>query len=180
MPSLFPTLPQTGWAHFSPCGQFRYELWRRWEDAPLQRPAVFIGLNPSKADGETDDHTIRRVTTFAKAWGYSSLCMLNLFAFRSTYPIHLVDAADPVGVSNDHHIRAVCAHSGIVIACWGDFSNAFRPIPELWAARAREVWTMLATLGVEIHCLGTTKEGYPRHPSRLGRNVQPTPWEVKF
>lgn len=69
---------------------------------------------------------------------------------------------------------------GIVIACWGDFSNAFRPIPELWAARAREVWTMLATLGVEIHCLGTTKEGYPRHPSRLGRNVQPTPWEVKF
>jgi hypothetical protein len=31
---------------------------------------MFIGLNPSIADGETDDPTIRRCKAFVRSWGY--------------------------------------------------------------------------------------------------------------
>ncbi len=46
----------------------------------------FIGLNPSIADETIDDPTITRCINYAKAWGYGTLLMTNLFAFRSTYP----------------------------------------------------------------------------------------------
>ncbi|MGL4574986.1 MAG: DUF1643 domain-containing protein, partial [Burkholderiaceae bacterium] len=37
-------------AEMSECGLYRYSLWRRWSGEPA---AVFIGLNPSTADGST-------------------------------------------------------------------------------------------------------------------------------
>jgi hypothetical protein len=172
LPSLFQELPQTGWAHFSPCGKFRYELWRRWQDDSLKPPVAFIGLNPSVADGENDDHTIRRCVTLARSWGFSSLCMLNLLAFISTDPAGLWQREDNVGISNDHHLRVVCASAGLVIACWGGFPAA--------AARAQSVYDRITEMGIEAQCLGTTKDGYPRHPSRLPNSVRPQPWEAKF
>jgi hypothetical protein len=46
----------------------------------------FIGLNPSTADAEVNDPTIRRCIGFAHDWGFGGLLMLNLFAFRATDP----------------------------------------------------------------------------------------------
>lgn len=170
--SLFPSLPQTGWAHFSDCRTYRYELWRRWADAPCSKPLVVIGLNPSTADEAKDDNTIRKVTAYAKAWGFSAFCMLNLFAYRATDPRELPKAAAPVGPLNDHHIRAVCAGAGMVLAAWG--SDPFS-----WP-RSEAVTDILTSLGIEPFCLGTTKDGSPRHPLYVKGSVTPTPWEVKI
>jgi hypothetical protein len=72
-------------ATISQCGLYRYDLWRRWDSSI---PGVaFIGLNPSTADAEKDDPTIRKCVAYAKKWGFGSLCMLNLFAFRATQAI---------------------------------------------------------------------------------------------
>ena len=40
-------------------GQYRYRLLRRWSDSE-RASATFIMLNPSTADAEVDDPTIRR------------------------------------------------------------------------------------------------------------------------
>lgn len=86
-------------ANFSRCRRFRYALWREW-DATL--PAVMlIGLNPSTADANHNDPTIRRCIGFARDWGFGGVRVLNLFAFRATYPDDLKAAADPVGPRND-------------------------------------------------------------------------------
>ena len=79
---------------------YRYKLSRTWDST---KPTIlFIGLNPSIADENIDDQTITRCINFAKDWGYGTLLMANLFAFRSTYPkdIYLID--DPIGKDNDN------------------------------------------------------------------------------
>ena len=86
-------------ANFSRCRRYRYALWRRW--APGDDYGLLVGLNPSTADHRRDDPTIRRCIGFARDWGYSGLCVANLFAFRATYPRDLFAADDPVGPRND-------------------------------------------------------------------------------
>ena len=81
-------------ANFSRCRRYRYALWRRW--APGDDYVLLVGLNPSTADHRRDDPTIRRCIGFARDWGYSGLCVANLFAFRATYPRDLFAADDPV------------------------------------------------------------------------------------
>src|SRR5688572_12557148 len=94
-------------ARFSECGTYRYVLWRQWNE--VNGDVAFVGLNPSTADDEKDDPTIRRCIGFAKRWGYGGVVMLNLFAYRATRPDAMwaarVADADIVGPQNDAHIR---------------------------------------------------------------------------
>lgn len=53
-------------------------------------------LNPSTADENVDDPTIRRCINFAKDWGYGGMYVGNLFAFRTAYPKELKEAGFPV------------------------------------------------------------------------------------
>lgn len=57
-------------ADISPCGAYRYTLWRRWGDG---RVLTVIGLNPSTADATQDDPTIRRCIGFARREGCAGL-----------------------------------------------------------------------------------------------------------
>ena len=80
---------------------------------------MFVGLNPSTADEVSDDPTVRRCISYAKAWGYAGLCMTNIFAFRATDPKDMKAVHDPVGMDNDMHLLRVSRHAGVVIAAWG-------------------------------------------------------------
>ena len=93
-------------ALFSPCRTWRYRLWRAW--GPGERLRV-VGLNPSTADEERDDHTMRRVEHYARRWGYDGYEMLNLFAARTPYPAEMMArqraGLDVVGPGNDAALR---------------------------------------------------------------------------
>lgn len=101
-------------AVISDCGQYRYLLSRDWESG-LQR-LVFIGLNPSTADAEIDDPTIRRLIGFSKAWGYGGFDIVNLFALRSKDPKMLCDHDDPIGPLNDTYLSSPRTQSQIAVA----------------------------------------------------------------
>lgn len=148
-------------AVFSPCRTWRYELRRAW-DASL--PLVtFVGLNPSTADETRDDPTIRRCIGFAKRWGYGSIVMVNLFAFRATDPRDMRAAADPVGPENDARLGGV---RGLVIAAWGT-GGAFR-------GRGEAVRSLFGS----VYALGLTKDGYPRHPLYVRGDAELVPWQI--
>ncbi len=90
-------------AAFSRCGRYRWWLRRRWrDDAPT---LLFLGLNPSGADGRRDDPTLRRLIGLADGWGYGAIEVLNLFAWISADPAELRRAAEPVGQRTDAWIR---------------------------------------------------------------------------
>ena len=99
-------------AKISDCGQYRYMLKRIWEQGkPL---VLFICLNPSTADVEQDDPTVRKCISLARDLGYGGLIMANLFAFRATKPKDLKSARNPVGPENDAWLRKLRKQASVV------------------------------------------------------------------
>ncbi|MEM1063486.1 MAG: DUF1643 domain-containing protein [Planctomycetota bacterium] len=148
-----PAYLETG-AGFSDCRVYRYTLWRIW-DPGLPRLA-FIGLNPSTATETVDDPTMRRCRGFAAREGYGGFDMLNIFGYRATDPAEMKRQDEPVGPGNDAAIRDVSRRTGVVVACWGTHGGHL--------GRDSDVCAILADEGVSVLCLGTTKQGFPRHP----------------
>lgn len=152
--------PATCSADLSPCRRYRYDLWRKWEEAHW---CMFVGLNPSTADERHDDPTIRKCVAYAKRWGFGGLCMVNLFAFRATQPRDMMAAEDPIGPKNDEVLLALSRSAGIVIAAWGKDGS--------YKDRARQVMALLPNL----YCLKQNKDGSPAHPLYLRGDLTPYP-----
>jgi len=161
-------VPAHSGATISPDGVYRYHLWRRWTDGP-GRFATFIMLNPSTADAEVDDPTIRRCIGFAKAWGMSGMEVLNLYALRATDPKRLRQVPDPVGPGNDEWLRDRAGRASRngwpLIAAWGVNAKS---------DRVRHVMSFPGMAA--LTALGTTKHGHPKHPLFLPRTSERTVW----
>ncbi len=153
-----------GNAVFSPCGNYRYALWRTWNQK--RGTVLFMGLNPSTADATRDDPTIRRCLGFAKDWGYGSLLVGNLFAFKATRPQILLQSTEPIGPENDIWLRRLSAQADLTVVCWGNHGAHL--------GRDREVLTWIKS----PHCLGATRTGLPRHPLYLSKESLPFPYSM--
>lgn len=142
-------------AAISACGRYRYLLTRSWEKHMPE--LVVVMLNPSTADATVDDPTIRRVIRFAIDGSFGGIHVLNLYALRSTDPSGLV-VEDAIGPDNDEWILRVLTQQWAddlpVLAAWGSSH---------WAKRRAGIVLRLVP-GVRWTCLGTTKNGSPRHP----------------
>lgn len=164
-----PTAPtddvQRG-AVFDRSGAYRYVLSRQWPHG--QGRAVFILLNPSTADANRDDPTIRRCMGFAHDWGYARLEVLNLFAYRATKPDDLRRALQPEGPSNRRYLRRAVKDADLVLLAWGIHGS--------WRHQNEEVLTLLRKAGSRPTCLGRTAEGHPKHVLYLPRKLRPQPF----
>lgn len=154
----------TSSAIISECGQYRYFLERKWG---IGLPFVtWIMLNPSTADAEKDDPTIRRCINFSKSWGFGGMYVVNLFAFRAAKPERLKRALHPVGPENEHNILYAACNSREIIAAWGG-DGSFRNQDKIILALLKEF---------PINALGFTAEGHPRHPLYMKSDVIPIRW----
>lgn len=143
-------------AHFSKCMNYRYALWRTWDES---KPFVMIvGLNPSKTE---DNPTITRCTNFAKGWGFGGVCVTNLFAYRATEPREMIAAVHPVGEENDAWLTRLSEKAGLVVAAWGNDGSFLN--------RSAHVKGLLW----DIHCIRMNKSGEPAHPLYLRANLTP-------
>ena len=159
--SLFVT-PDTeviSGATFSDDGLYRYRLWRTWN--PNLPTMVWIMLNPSTADAEVDDPTIRRCIGFAKREGCGGIEVVNLYALRATKPAHLLHHPDPEGPLNWMHWKSVVndPRTSAVVVAWGAGAEA----GGLPGSKANHMG-ILADGSNKAVCLGATKSGHPRHP----------------
>lgn len=169
-------------AHFSLCGTYRYRLWRDWPGGSGY--ATFVMLNPSTADAQHDDPTVRRCIGFAKRWGMAGLSVVNLYALRATDPRELWRASDPVGPLNDDAIIGAMRNASRVVAAWGVHAKRER-VDAMLAARRREheideacdLRDGLETYPLDpLLCLGTSKSGAPRHPLYVSGGTELGPW----
>lgn len=151
------------WAEISRCGRYRYWLGRDWSNTMFGRgpTMVFVMLNPSTADHEVDDPTIRRCINFAKREGCDGLWVINLFALRATNPDELKASNNPIGPRNRRAWAQVTRHSTLV-AAWGAHPMAKAQAEKMFA---------LPYMRRDWKCLGLTKDGAPKHPLYLPKDA---------
>ena len=149
-------------AQFSSCRKYRYVLERKWDNALPN--VLFIGLNPSRADENSDDPTIRRCINFAKTWGFGGFRIVNLFAFCSHDPQELFKAKDPVGVKNDRILKKYISTEEDTILIWGNHGNFLK--------RNEKVLKLIK----KPLCLKINKNGAPAHPLYLKSTLKPIPY----
>lgn len=138
---------------------YRYLLWREWDKGDA---VAFIMLNPSRADAEVNDPTIRRCINFAKSFGYGRLEVVNLFAYRTAKPALLKEATEPIGKENNRYIQESVSRCGCVILAWGNHGS--------WLQRDIQTVELLKN-HPQLYCLGMTKRGLPRHPLYLKKDT---------
>lgn len=189
---------RTGWARFSDDRVMRYRLARSLTGDPLVINGsggmpisdrdlsayvagdriCFLLINPSTADAFKPDPTVGECRKRARHLGAAVLEVVNLFAYRSPYPTDLKkrshgsrgDDADA-----NFEILHACRGASMVIAGWGNHGALDH--------RATVVREMLREHGVALHHLGTTQEGFPKHPlargkHRIAADLMPSEWSA--
>jgi hypothetical protein len=143
-------------ATISKCGKYRYWLERQWsEHGDFLN---WIMLNPSTADANCDDPTVRKCCSFAKRWGYSGIHITNLFAYRVTDPRLLLQlfrsGTDIIGPENGMFVEAGVYSAPRTVIAWGatDFANQLG-------------FQVLQKFDPANFCaLGFNQNGSPKHP----------------
>lgn len=147
-----------GGAEFSVCKKYRYQLFRVWDKT---KPKIaFIGLNPSTANENENDPTIRRVISFANSWGYGGIIMYNLFAIVGSDPAILLTPID-LQKNNQWYLDGILNQCEDVCFCWGSFKEA--------KERAKEIISLFDN----SICLGINSDGSPKHPLYVPGKTKP-------
>jgi hypothetical protein len=157
-------------ARISECGMYRYGLGRQWTPPEESKHAIlWVMLNPSTADAEKDDPTIRQCIHYSQVWGFHAMLVANLFAYRATDPKDLLKAQmrgfDIIGPECNKgllEMSSVCAYTCFA---WGTHALA--------KTRGFEVAKLLGPTPSLKVCLGVTKNGSPKHPLYLKGDLKP-------
>lgn len=138
----------------------RYRLWRIW-DLDIPKLTV-IGTNPSIADENTDDPTIRQVEARARALGYGGITMINMMDVIETDSRKLdqMTFGERCSERNVDELEAaiVGAQNGYcdILCAWGKPGQKYGGVA--WFA------TQCNRAGVTLFCLKKNKDGSPHHP----------------
>ena len=161
-------------AIISDCGKYRYELCREWHH---RKPKVmFMMLNPSTADENSNDLTTIRCMNFAKMWGYGGIMIGNIYPFRAKRPKHLRKwlnggsdyAFWKSGDDNRNHVNDMVQQADMIVCAWG---CNHKGIPG-WISDLKDYKA--------LHYLELCDDGItPKHPlGNLSKDLKPIPYNA--
>lgn len=153
------------YAAYSECGAYRYVLSREWGAG---KSLLYVMLNPSTADEQRNDPTVERCERRARALGFGSMRVTNIFAFRATDPRLVKKSVEPVGPCNDDVLMEHAASADMILCAWGAHGAH--------QGRGKMVELMLRSNSYKLWHLGLTQAGKPRHPLYVGYAVRPAEW----
>lgn len=161
-------------AVFSADRKHRYELRRNFGELG-EGTAMWIMFNPSTADEEANDPTIRRCMAFSKRWGFSEMVVVNLLPIRSPNPKEawawyrsISSIGQPYMGSgfyeNWNYIEKIAGEMDPnvdkIIAAWGSLAGDLG-----WSFRD-------SSLIEEMYCLGVNADGQPKHPLYVAKATE--------
>jgi hypothetical protein len=136
---------------------YRYQLYREWD---AEKPCIlWIMLNPSIADGEKDDPTIKKIVRISDNLGFGSLYVGNLYAYICTDSNQLFKKnIDYKGPYRYLHLQnMLCQTEKVILACGRK-------------AKEKDLQALMKMMKVyknKIYCLKINKDGTPAHPLYL-------------
>lgn len=154
-------------AIYSDCETYRYALTRVWDDSLPH--LLYVMLNPSKATEAQNDPTIERCQRRATQLGFGGFCATNIFALRETDPMAMRRHPAPEGPDNSAIVLREAAAADLILCAWGTHGAHLNQGPSLEA--------QLRAAGHELHALGLSKDGHPRHPLYVRYAAQPELWQ---
>jgi hypothetical protein len=148
-------------ACFSEDRKHRYLLWRKWSENP---GIAFLLLNPSIADENILDPTLKRCKQFANDNGFGSMIIMNVFSIVSTDPKGLRDLnlKSHYISSNLQHINYITSHIPIILG-FGTNADKYHP-----GFLKNTIYPILKDK--KVYSLKVTKNGLPSHPLYLPAN----------
>lgn len=158
----------TRWSEaiYSACETYRYALTRHWAEGPKLNVVM---LNPSTADERRNDPTIERCERRARAGGFGAFRITNLFAVRATDPREMKRHPAPIGSDNDAVLREACRWADLTLCGWG--------VHGVHQGRNAHVAALLRAES-DLHVLGLSRDGHPRHPLYVAYAQGPRPWAI--
>ena len=174
-------------AIFSPCKLYRFFLTRRIQED--NRTLLFIGLNPSIADANFNDQTLRRLLQICRFLGYGKLVVLNLFSRVSKSPKQLQLCSDPIGKENNNFLSAytfIWSRNYFWDLCfgWGRKGSLYQR--DKFVIELLRIYLVTRSTfckeALGPLAFGLTKDGDPRHPLYLPSEsvLRPFDWQEKF
>ena len=153
--------------------EYRYILGTRGKN-----PLICIGINPSTAEPDNLDNTLKSVERIALGNGFDSFIMFNVYAQRATSPDDMEKtcnlALHKENLEAFRYVLSISEKPG-VWAAWG-------AIIEKRGYLADCVRDMLAAgedYGASWYCAGAiTKKGHPHHPLYLRKDEKIRPFDV--
>lgn len=159
----FPSLKdQPNGAIFNKNKERRYILWRSWDlDGPF---LLFIGINPSTADGSKNDPTISRLVKVTKEWDYGGFFIVNLFSWISPKKLYL-PAGPKIQEIEFAYLKFASKISEPVFMWGNDGSKHYCLVSQM------------VELFPEAYCFGQNKNGQPSHPLYLPEPMSLKPFD---
>ena len=153
--------------------EYRYILGTRGKN-----PLICIGINPSTAEPDNLDNTLKSVQRIAYGNGFDSFIMFNVYAQRATSPDDMEKTCnEKLHRENLEAFRYVLSISEkpAVWAAWGAIIEKRGYL----AACVRDMLTAGQEFGAQWYCAGAiTKKGHPHHPLYLRKDEIIRPFDV--
>ena len=153
--------------------EYRYILGTRG-----RTPLICIGINPSTAEPDNLDNTLKSVERIALGNGFDSFIMFNVYAQRATSPDDMEKVCNPaLHAENLKAFRYVLSisESPTVWAAWGAIIEKRKYLPDC----VRDMLTAGEDYGAKWVCAGAiTKKGHPHHPLYLRKDEKIKPFDV--
>ena len=139
---------------------------------------ICIGINPSTAQPDNLDNTLKSVERIALGNGFDSFIMFNVYAQRATSPDDMEKQCNLLlHKENLEAFRYVLSISDrpAVWAAWGAIIEKRKYLP----ACVRDMLEAGKEFGAHWYCAGkVTKKGHPHHPLYLRKDEKLKPFDV--
>lgn len=154
--------------------EYRYILGTRGKN-----PLICIGINPSTAEPEHLDNTLKSVERIALGNGFDSFIMFNVYAQRATNPEDMEKTCNmALHRENMEAFRYVLSISRkpAVWAAWGSIIEKRAYLSDC----VRDMVSIGREQGASWYCAGAvTKKGHPHHPLYLRKDEKLKPFDVE-
>ncbi len=153
--------------------EYRYILGTRGRN-----PLICIGINPSTAQPDALDNTLKSVERIALGNGFDSFIMFNVYAQRATSPDDMEKQCNPI--LHEENLKAFryvlsISENPTVWAAWGAIIEKRKYLPDC----VRDMLTAGEDYNAQWVCAGAiTKKGHPHHPLYLRKDEKIKPFDV--